>query len=103
MEPKLTVGTFWSPDGDDVTEAIRTTLPVKLVAATTITVAVSPELAPRLTETVVPLTVKVGTAVTVTEPLPVDALYLLSPVYLALRVLVPIGGSSRTHLPSVQA
>jgi len=66
VEPKLNVGRSWAPDGLDVIAAVSVTLPVKPPLGVTVIVEVLPVVAPGLTDTVVPATVKVGGAATVT-------------------------------------
>jgi len=60
VEPKLKVGGYWAPVGLEVTAAVSTTLPVKPPAGVTVMVEVLPVVAPGITVTAVPLTVKPG-------------------------------------------
>jgi hypothetical protein len=76
VEPKLKVGGYWAPVGLEVTAAVSTTLPVKPPAGVTVMVEVFPVVAPGVTVTAVPLTVKLGGGgtVTVTVVVPVYAM-----------------------------
>jgi hypothetical protein len=67
VEPKLSVGRYWAPDGLEVIAAVSATLPVKPPLGVTVIVEVFPVVAPRDSVTDVPVTVKVtvGAAVTV--------------------------------------
>ena len=60
VEPKLKVGGYWAPVGLEVTAAVSTTLPVKPPAGVTVMVEVFPVVAPGVTVTAGPLTVKLG-------------------------------------------
>ena len=60
VEPKLKVGGYWAPVGLEVTAAVSTTLPVKPPTGVTVMVEVFPVVAPGVTVTAVPLTVKPG-------------------------------------------
>jgi hypothetical protein len=73
VDPKLKVGGYCAPAGLDVRVAVNTTLPVKPPAGVTVMVDIFPVVAPGVTVTVVPLTVKVGftAVVTVTCAVPV--------------------------------
>jgi hypothetical protein len=72
VEPKLSVGGSEAPEGLEVMLAVSETLPVNPPAGVTVTVEVFEVVAPGATDTVVPVTVKVGgAAVTVTDALPV--------------------------------
>jgi hypothetical protein len=81
VEPKLTVGGYWAPDGLEVTEAVKATLPVKPPAGVTVIVEVLAVVAPGAMVTGVPMTLKVGFTPVVTEmvALPVLVLWLGSP------------------------
>ena len=68
VEPKLSGGGSWAPDGLDVIAAVSVTLPVKPPPGVTVIVEVFPLVAPGLTDTAVPATVKVGTASSNTVP-----------------------------------
>jgi len=60
VEPKLRVGGYRAPGGLVVTAAVITTLPVKPPAGVTVMVEVFPVVAPGVTVTAGPLTVKLG-------------------------------------------
>jgi hypothetical protein len=60
VAPKLKVGGYTAPAGEEVMAAESTTLPVKPLAGVTVIVEVFPVVAPGRTLTVVPLTVTVG-------------------------------------------
>ena len=60
VEPKLRVGGYWAPVGLEVTEAVKTTLPVKPPVGVTLIMEVLPEVAPGKTLTDVPVRVKLG-------------------------------------------
>jgi hypothetical protein len=60
VEPKLKVGRYWAPAGLEVTTGVSAMLPVKPPVGVTVIVEEFPELAPRVTVTVVPLIVKLG-------------------------------------------
>ena len=60
VEPKLKLGGYWAPVGLEVTAAVSTTLPVKPPAGVTVMVEVFPVVAPGVTVTAGPLTVKLG-------------------------------------------
>jgi hypothetical protein len=60
LDPKLKVGGYWAPVGMEVTEAVSATLPVKPPAGVTVMVEVFPVVAPGVTVTAMPLTVKLG-------------------------------------------
>jgi len=60
VEPKLKVGGYWAPVGLEVTAAVSITLPVKPPAGVTVMVEVFPVVAPGVTVTAMPLTVKLG-------------------------------------------
>jgi hypothetical protein len=66
VEPKLKVGGYWAPVGLEVTAAVSSTLPVKPPAGVTVMEELFPVLAPGVTVTVVPLTVKLGFTAVVT-------------------------------------
>ena len=68
--PKLNVGASEAPAGLVATTAVSATLPVKPPLGVTEIVEVLPVVAPGLIDTAVPVTVKLGTAVTVTDPVP---------------------------------
>jgi hypothetical protein len=72
VAPKLNVGKSCAPLGEDVTEAVSVTLPVKPPAGVTMMVEVFPVVAPGKTVGVVPLTIKPGGTVTATEAVPAD-------------------------------
>jgi len=75
VAPKLNVGASWAPAGLAATIAVSATLPVNPPLGVMEIVEVFPVEAPGLIETAVPVTVKLGatTAVTVTDPVPVEA------------------------------
>jgi hypothetical protein len=60
VEPKLMVGGYWAPAGLEVTAAVSVTVLVKPPAGVTVMVELFPEVAPGVTVTAVPLTVKLG-------------------------------------------
>jgi hypothetical protein len=60
VEPKLSVGGYWAPEGPEVTVAVRATLPAKPPLGVTVMVEVLPVVAPGVTVTAVPLTLKLG-------------------------------------------
>jgi hypothetical protein len=66
VEPKLKVGGYWALVGLEVTAAVSTTLPVKPPLGVTVIVEMFPLVAPGVTETAVPLTVKLGVGATAT-------------------------------------
>jgi hypothetical protein len=76
VEPKLNMGRNWAPAGLDVTAAVSVTLPMKPPIGVTVMVEVFPVVAPGLTDTAVPVIVKLGVcaAVTATELVPVAVL-----------------------------
>jgi hypothetical protein len=76
VEPKLKVGGYCALVGLDVITAVSATLPVKPPLGVTVIVNVFPVVAPGVTVTDVPPTVKVGFAavVIVTGAVPVVAL-----------------------------
>jgi hypothetical protein len=63
--PKLSVGRRTAPAGLDVMVAVNDTLPVKPLLGVMVTVDVLLDVAPGLTETLVPETVKLGGGVMV--------------------------------------
>ena len=71
VEPKLRVGGSCAPFALEVTAAVSATLPVKPPVGVTVMVEVFPVVAPGVTVTAVPVIVKPGGAVTVTEACPV--------------------------------
>src|ERR1035438_6454612 len=75
-ETKLNVGRSCAPAGLDMMAAVSVTLPVKPSTDVTVMVEEFPVVAPGLTDTGVPISVKVGVsaAVTVTELTPVAEL-----------------------------
>jgi predicted component of type VI protein secretion system len=66
VEPKLKVGRSWAPAGLEVTVAVSATLPVKPPAGVSVMVDAFAAVAPGVTETAVPLTVKLALTVEVT-------------------------------------
>jgi len=108
VAPKLSVGGFWAPAGP-VTTADSVTLPVKPPLGVTVIVEVLPVVAPALTDTAVPATVKLGVVedVTVTELVPVAALYMPLPEYVAVSVSEPTAsdpaGTLMVALPLLRA
>jgi hypothetical protein len=70
VEPKLRVGGSCAPLGPEVTAAVSATLPVKPPDGVTVMMDVFPVVAPAVTVTAVPVIVKPGGAVTVTEACP---------------------------------
>ena len=66
VEPKLKVGRSCAPAGLEVTVAVSATLPVKPPAGVKVMVDVFAVVAPGVTETAVPLTVKLALTVEVT-------------------------------------
>ena len=70
VEPKLSVGGSTAPLGLEVTATVNVTLPVKPLAGVTEMVEVFPVVAPGRTVTAVPLIMKPGGPVTVTEAWP---------------------------------
>jgi len=60
VAPKVKVGKFCAPAGLPVSAADNTTLPVKPPMGVTVTVELFPVVAPGITVTAVPLTVKLG-------------------------------------------
>ena len=70
VEPKLRVGGSTAPLGLEVTAAVSATLPVKPPDGVTVMVEVFPVVAPAVTVTAVPVIVKPGGPVTVTEACP---------------------------------
>jgi len=71
VEPKLRVGGFFAPAGLDVMAAVKATLPVKPPAGVTVTVVVSPVVAPAVTVIGLPLTLMLGGATTFIDAVPV--------------------------------
>jgi hypothetical protein len=63
VDPKLKVGGYWAPVGLEVRLAVNVTLPVKPPAGVTVMVEVFPVVAPWVTVTDVPPSVKEGGAV----------------------------------------
>jgi hypothetical protein len=60
VEPKLRVGGYWASAGLEVMTAVNTTLPAKPPFGATVIVEVFPVVAPGVTVTGVPLTLKPG-------------------------------------------
>jgi hypothetical protein len=60
VEPKLSVGRSWAPAGLEVTAAVSVTPPMKPPIGVTVIVEVLPVVAPGLTDTAVPATVKLA-------------------------------------------
>jgi len=60
VEPKLRVGRYCAPVGLDVIVGDSATAPVKPPAGVTVIVEVFPVVAPGITDTATPLTVKLG-------------------------------------------
>lgn len=81
VEPKLKVGGFTAPAGPEVTAAVSATLPVKPPDGVTVMMEMFPVVAPAVTVTAVPVTVKLGltAVVTVIEVEPAMELKLVSP------------------------
>ena len=61
VDPKLKVGGYWAPTGPDVIVAVSATLLVKPPLGVTVIVEVFPVVAPGVTVTELPLTVKLAT------------------------------------------
>ena len=73
--PKLKVGGYWAPAGLEVTAAVSVTLPLKPPAGVTVMVELFEVVAPGVTVTAVPLTVKLGGA-TAVSPVVLETLEL---------------------------
>jgi hypothetical protein len=73
VAPKLSVGMFCALAGLPDTAAVSATLPVKPLLGVTVIVDVFPLVAPGSIDTAVPVTVKLGTAVTITVVVPLAA------------------------------
>jgi hypothetical protein len=76
VEPKLRVGGYCAPDGLEVTEAVNATLPVKPPVGVTVIVDAFAVVAPAVTVTALPVTVKLGFTAVVTETVPVPVVEL---------------------------
>jgi hypothetical protein len=70
VEPKLNVGRYCAPTGEELSTAEREILPAKPPVGATVIVEVFPDVAPRTTVTAVPLIVTQFVILTDTVPLP---------------------------------